>query len=58
MTPPPTASPKKAIKTIFKFIGVSDFHELFAEGMDHAPESAPQIMSDAIEQAILLGKTF
>ena len=46
------------IKTIFKFIGVSDFYELFAEGMDHAPESAPQIMSDAIEQAILLGKTF
>lgn len=46
------------IKTIFNFIGVSDFQELFAEGMDHAPESAPQIMADAIEKSIHLGKTF
>ena len=46
------------IKTIFNFIGVSDFHELFAEGLDYAPESAPQIMANAIEQASILGKSF
>lgn len=34
------------VKTIFNFTSVSDYHDLFAEGMDYAPESAPQIMAD------------
>lgn len=46
------------VKTIFNFIGVSDFYQLFAEGMDHAPEKASQIMADAFEEAITLGQSF
>jgi len=46
------------IKTIFTFIRVSDFHELFAEEMDYAPESASQIMADAMKEAVTLEKFF
>lgn len=46
------------IKTIFNFIGVSDFHELFVEGMDYAPEDTPKIVAAAVAEATTLGQTF
>ena len=46
------------LKTILTYIGVSDFQELFVEGMDYAPDKAADIMAEGIEKATALGKTF
>lgn len=46
------------LKTIFGFIGVTDFQELFVEGMDHNPDQAQLIVAEARDKAIELAKTF
>ena len=46
------------LKTILTYIGVSDFQELFVEGMDYAPDKAADIIAELIEKATALGKTF
>lgn len=43
---------------IFNFIGVTDYHQIFVEGMDHDPDLAPQIMAKGFEQAQTLAETF
>ncbi|WP_407371019.1 FMN-dependent NADH-azoreductase [Carnobacterium sp.] len=46
------------LKTILNYIGVSDFQELFVEGMDYSPDKAADIIAEGIEKATALGKTF
>ncbi|WP_062355516.1 FMN-dependent NADH-azoreductase [Bacillus kwashiorkori] len=46
------------VKTLFNFLGVEDFHQLFVEGMDHQPERAAEIVSEAIQQAMEMAKSF
>lgn len=46
------------VKTIFTFLGVTDFHQLFVEGMDHNPEKADEIVEKAVEKAQQLAKAF
>lgn len=46
------------LRTVFGFIGVSDYHEIFAEGMDHDPDSAQQIMDEAITRITAFAQTF
>lgn len=46
------------LKTILNYIGITDFQELFVEGMDYAPDKVTDIMADGIEKATTLGKTF
>lgn len=36
------------VKTIFTFLGVEDFQQVFAEGMDHDPEHAGEIVAAAL----------
>ncbi|GFR38307.1 FMN-dependent NADH-azoreductase [Insulibacter thermoxylanivorax] len=46
------------VKTLFTFLGVTDFHQLFVEGMDYNPAEADEIVSRAVEAAQELAKTF
>ena len=46
------------LRTVFTFIGVTDYQELFAEGMDHEPDRAEEIMADVIARAEALARTF
>lgn len=46
------------VKTLLTFLGITDFHELFCEGMDHHPEKADEIVNEAIRKAKELAKTF
>lgn len=46
------------LKTILNYIGITDFQELFVEGMDYAPDKAADIMAEGIEKATTLGKSF
>lgn len=46
------------VKQLFTFLGVTDFHQLFVEGMDQNPEQAEEIVSRAIEKAKQLAATF
>ena len=46
------------LRKVFGFIGVSDYHEIFAEGMDHAPDSAQRIMDEAIARLTDFARTF
>ncbi|WP_241558913.1 NAD(P)H-dependent oxidoreductase [Oceanobacillus halophilus] len=46
------------VKTMFDFLGITDFEQLFVEGMDHHPEKADEIVSTAIQKATNLAKTF
>lgn len=46
------------VKMLFNFLGVTDFHQLFVEGMDHAPDKASEIVNDAMNRAVELAKTF
>ena len=46
------------LRTLFGFIGVTDFQELFAEGMDHEPDRAEEIMQEAIDRARELARSF
>lgn len=43
------------LRAVFKFLGC-DYDELAAEGMDHDPERADEIMAEAIAQATQLGR--
>lgn len=43
---------------IFNFIGVTDYHQLAVEGMDHDPEHAPAIMAEGFAAAKDLAQTF
>jgi len=36
------------VKTIFTFLGVEEFEQIFAEGMDHDPEHAGEIVAAAL----------
>lgn len=46
------------LKTILNYIGITDFQEIFVEGMDYAPDKAADIMAVGFEKATTLGKTF
>ncbi|CAD5901706.1 MULTISPECIES: FMN-dependent NADH-azoreductase [Carnobacterium] len=46
------------LKMIFNFIGVTDYHQLAVEGMDHDPEHAPAIMAEGFAAAKELAQTF
>lgn len=46
------------LKTILNYIGITDFEELFVEGMDYAPDKAADIMAEGLEKATALGKAF
>jgi len=46
------------VKTLFTFLGVSDFQQLFVEGMDQNPSQADEIVSNAIEAAKQLARSF
>src|SRR5699024_9797585 len=46
------------VQTMFQFLGITDFHQLFVEGMDHFPDQAEQFIADALKEADELGKTF
>lgn len=46
------------VKTLFTFLGVTDFHQLFAEGMDYNPAQADEIVAKVVEQAKELARTF
>lgn len=46
------------IKGILSFIGVDEINQLFIEGIDHYPEKAEELLSNAMDQATELGKTF
>lgn len=39
------------LKSLFTFLGVTDFRELFVEGMDHEPDRAEEIIGAAITRA-------
>lgn len=46
------------VETVFNFLGVDEFQQLFVEGMDHTPEKAEDIVAEALEKAKELAKTF
>ncbi|MBL4951282.1 NAD(P)H-dependent oxidoreductase [Neobacillus sp. OS1-32] len=46
------------VKTLFTFLGITDFHQLFVEGMDHAPDKANEIVEKAVQKAAEIAKTF
>ncbi|WP_230199795.1 NAD(P)H-dependent oxidoreductase [Bacillus andreraoultii] len=46
------------VKTIFTFLGVTDFHQLFVEGMDYNPDKTDTIVSEAIERAKEIANVF
>jgi FMN-dependent NADH-azoreductase len=46
------------IKTIFTFLGVEDFEQIFAEGMDHDPEHAGEIIAAALVRVRAVASAF
>lgn len=44
------------LRTMFAFLGC-DYHEVTAEGMDHEPDKADQIMAVALDKARNLGRS-
>ncbi len=38
------------VRTIFTFLGVEDYQQIVAEGMDHDPEHAGEIVATALDQ--------
>lgn len=46
------------IKTIFTFLGVSDFHQVAAEGMDHDPARADDIIAAALADVASVARDF
>jgi FMN-dependent NADH-azoreductase len=46
------------IKTIFTFLGVEDFQQVFAEGMDHDPEHAAEIVGAAMDRVREVAASF
>ncbi|WP_043535800.1 FMN-dependent NADH-azoreductase [Actinomyces polynesiensis] len=46
------------VRTLFRFLGVEDFHELRAEGMDHDPANADDIMAAASRRVVELAEQF
>lgn len=46
------------VKTMFNFLGVSDFTQITAEGMDHEPANADAIMEDAFSRVLETAKGF
>ncbi|WP_035051909.1 NAD(P)H-dependent oxidoreductase [Carnobacterium pleistocenium] len=46
------------LKTISTYIGVTDFQELFVEGLDYDPAKTAAIMAEGIAKATALGKDF
>lgn len=46
------------VKTIFTFLGVTDFHQLFVEGMDYNPDKTDTVVSEAIERAKEIANVF
>lgn len=46
------------VKTIFTFLGIEDFQEIFAEGMDHDPQHAGEIVAAALARVQDVAKTF
>jgi len=46
------------MRTMFEFVGVGDFHQITAEGMDHDPANADAIIADAMARVAQLAATF
>lgn len=46
------------VKTLFTFLGVADFTQLFVEGMDHNPSQAEAIVNEALASARKLAESF
>ncbi|MGX7420648.1 NAD(P)H-dependent oxidoreductase [Carnobacterium gallinarum] len=46
------------LKTIFNFIGVTDYHHIAVEGMDYNPDQAGEIMEAGFTAAKELAQTF
>ncbi|WP_075891021.1 FMN-dependent NADH-azoreductase [Actinomyces provencensis] len=46
------------VSTLFAFLGVDDFHEVHAEGMDHDPANADEIMATASRRVAELAREF
>ncbi|MFC9708992.1 FMN-dependent NADH-azoreductase [Paenibacillus sp. NPDC056933] len=46
------------LKTVLNFVGITDFDNLFVEGISTAGERAPQIKADAIEKARNVAQNF
>ncbi len=46
------------IKAMFNFLGVAYFETLTAEGMDHEPERADEIMAEALERVVEAAQRF
>lgn len=46
------------VKKLLTFLGVTDFHQLFVEGMDHQPDKAEEIVAQAIAKAQKLAESF
>lgn len=46
------------MKTMLNFLGITDFHQIAAEGMDHDPQNAEAIMDAAVEEVRELAAEF
>lgn len=46
------------VKTLFTFLGIRDFQQLFVEGMSYDPDKADEIVAEAIKKAKELAKAF
>lgn len=46
------------LRRVFGFIGITDYHDLYAEGMDHDPHEAEAIMADATRRVAEFARTF
>ena len=46
------------VKTIFTFLGVEDYQQVVAEGMDHDPEHAGEIVAAALVRVQDVARTF
>ncbi len=46
------------VRTIFTFLGVEDYQQIVAEGMDHDPEHAGEIVAAAIARVRAVAATF
>ncbi|MDF0478686.1 FMN-dependent NADH-azoreductase [Vagococcus sp. PNs007] len=46
------------LKGIMNFVGVTDYHQLFIEAIDHHPEQRDEILGKALDSATAIAKEF
>lgn len=46
------------LRTVFTFLGVADYEQIAAEGMDHEPERAAEIIEEALTRVTEAARTF